>query len=92
MRLRVIREYGRRGPGSTAARTAGRTPATQRHAEGRSGVDDDPMKPEQARTLARLRTAWGRMDGRAVLVTGATRGIGLETWAELERVCGPLHV
>jgi NAD(P)-dependent dehydrogenase (short-subunit alcohol dehydrogenase family) len=40
---------------------------------------DGPMTPEHAQALARLRGGWGRMDGRAVLVTGATRGIGLET-------------
>lgn len=33
----------------------------------------------QAEALACLRRGWGSMDGRAVLVTGATRGIGLET-------------
>jgi hypothetical protein len=39
--------------------------------------------PAHAGALRRLRAAWGRMDGRRVLVTGATRGIGLETAVRL---------
>ena len=40
---------------------------------------DGSMTPEHRRALGRLRAGWGRMEGRSVLVTGATRGIGLET-------------
>ena len=43
----------------------------------------DGMTPAHAQALRRLRGAWGRMDGRRVLVTGATRGIGLETAVRL---------
>ena len=39
----------------------------------------EPMTPEHKQALERLRAGWGRMDGRSVLVTGGTRGIGLET-------------
>lgn len=39
--------------------------------------------PAHAAALRRLREGWGRMDGRRVLVTGATRGIGLETAVRL---------
>ena len=44
---------------------------------------DDAVTPQHARALAQLRAAWGRLDGHAVLVTGATRGIGLETATQL---------
>ena len=45
--------------------------------------DDGRMTPEHRRALERLRAGWGRMEGRSVLVTGATRGIGLETAVRL---------
>jgi retinol dehydrogenase 12 len=45
-------------------------------------TDQDPgtgLTPRHRASLDRLKSAWGRMDGKAVLVTGATGGIGLET-------------
>ena len=41
------------------------------------------MMPDHRASLDRLRAAWGRMDGKTVLVTGATRGIGRETAVRL---------
>ena len=44
---------------------------------------DGSMMPAHRQALERLRAGWGRMDGRCALVTGATRGIGLETAVRL---------
>lgn len=43
----------------------------------------DGTTASRSPALERLRAAWGQMHGKSVLVTGATRGIGLETAVRL---------
>lgn len=78
----------RRRPSQSAGRRAviecgGRPNAQAQPAETDTRGDDVSMTREHRDALDRLHAGWGRMDGHRVLVTGATRGIGLETAVRL---------